>query len=158
MNNLVKKLGFERIPPEKKYYSAVPGLLNRIKNLYENICDIYGDDGLELIRKNSKEYGLQIGKRINSKGEVKGIRDVGCFILKVFDNVAENWEVTHFDDDRLVIEVPRCPYTFESEALCKAHIQMEKSLIETLDDSLDYRVGKSIPAGDRVCEHILLRK
>ena len=27
--------------------------------------------------------------------------------------------------------------------------------LSTLDDSLDYRIGRSIPKGDPCCEHIL---
>ena len=158
MNNYVKKLGFVRIPPEKKYYSVVPGLLKRIKNLYENIYREFGSDGLELIRKNSDEYGREIGNRVNEKGEFKGIYQVGSFLLKVFDNIAENWEITYLDDNKLVIAVPVCPYPLESKELCKAHIRMERSLIETLDPTLDYKVGKCIPSGDEYCEHILLKR
>jgi hypothetical protein len=32
---------------------------------------------------------------------------------------------------------------------------MERALVQTLDDTLDYEVGRSIPQGDPFCEHIL---
>jgi hypothetical protein len=35
---------------------------------------------------------------------------------------------------------------------------MERALVETLDEELDYRIGRSIPKGDSFCEHILCRK
>jgi len=158
MEEYLKKLGFKRLPPEEKYYSVVPGLLRRIKNLYENIYKEFGADGLELIRKNSDEYGKEIGRRVKARGELKGIYEVGSFLIKVFDNVAENWEITYLDENKLVIRVPKCPYPFESVAICKAHIQMERSLIKSLDENLDYWVGKSIPSGDDYCEHILVQK
>jgi hypothetical protein len=34
---------------------------------------------------------------------------------------------------------------------------MEKTLVATLDDSLEHYVGKSIPKGDPCCEHIIRR-
>lgn len=42
--------------------------------------------------------------------------------------------------------------------VCKAQTCMEKTLVETLDEDLDYRIGRSIPKGDPYCEHILCRK
>jgi hypothetical protein len=35
---------------------------------------------------------------------------------------------------------------------------MEQALVRGLDDSLEYRVGRSIPQGDPICEHILTIK
>jgi hypothetical protein len=32
---------------------------------------------------------------------------------------------------------------------------MEQALVAGLDDTLDYRIGRSIPQGDPYCEHIL---
>jgi len=32
---------------------------------------------------------------------------------------------------------------------------MEKTVVEELNPSLTYRIGKSIPAGDSYCEHII---
>ena len=76
----------------------------------------------------------------------------------MFDMVSDDWEVTEFSKDRLVIAVRRCPYPFKIEEICKAHTKMEESLVKTLDPELDYRIGKSIPKGDSCCEHILSKK
>jgi hypothetical protein len=35
---------------------------------------------------------------------------------------------------------------------------MEQALVTTLDENLDYRIGKSIPQGDSCCEHILSKR
>ena len=83
---------------------------------------------------------------------------VGKYLLKVFDMVSEDWEVSEYSQDRLVIKVHRCPYPFESDVICRAHTCMEQALVHALDDSLDYRIGCSIPRGDAFCEHILCRK
>jgi hypothetical protein len=32
---------------------------------------------------------------------------------------------------------------------------MEKTVVETLNPKLVYRIGKSIPNGDKYCEHII---
>ena len=66
--------------------------------------------------------------------------------------------VTEFTEDRLVIEVSRCPYPFTREEICRAHTCMEKSLVASLDPELEHHVGCSIPKGDAYCEHILRKK
>lgn len=58
----------------------------------------------------------------------------------------------------LIREVSCCPYPFDREEICRAHTHMEKSLVATLDDSLEHRVGKMIPRGDPCCEHIVVRR
>ena len=35
---------------------------------------------------------------------------------------------------------------------------MEEALVASFDDTLTYRIGRSIPAGDSICEHILERR
>jgi hypothetical protein len=39
--------------------------------------------------------------------------------------------------------------------MCLAHTTMEKTVVEELNPELVYRIGKSIPAGDSFCEHII---
>ena len=41
----------------------------------------------------------------------KGIAQVGRYLIRVFDMVSDDWEVTEFSDKRLVIAVRRCPLT-----------------------------------------------
>jgi hypothetical protein len=63
--------------------------------------------------------------------------------------------VKEFSQDRLIIGVSRCPYPFRHDEICRAHTCMEQALVAGLDDTLDYRIGRSIPQGDPYCEHIL---
>jgi hypothetical protein len=83
---------------------------------------------------------------------------VGRYLLKVFDIVSDDWEVKEFSRDRLVIAVNRCPYPFKRDEVCRAHTCMEQALVAVLDDTLEYRIGRSIPQGDPYCEHILCRR
>jgi len=156
--NLPEKLAFERLSFEDKYHRAVPGYMKRICELYEAIHDRFGEDGLDLIRDVSKKYGARIGMNVKKRGDVKGVAEVGKYLLKVFDMVSDDWEVAEFSDDRMIITVSRCPYPFKSDAVCKAHTCMEKALVAALDNNLDYSIGRSIPAGDQICEHILCQK
>ena len=39
--------------------------------------------------------------------------------------------------------------------MCLAYTMMEKTVVEELNPELIYSVGKSIPAGDSYCEHII---
>lgn len=154
-NKLPKELDFRRLTFEEKYHRAVPGYMKRLSELYEQIHDRFGEEGLKLIRDVSVEYGTRIGNNVNKKGNVKGVARVGRYLLKVFDMVCDDWEVASYSNDRMVITVSRCPYPFGKEEVCQAHTCMEKALVATLDDRLDYRIGRSIPKGDACCEHIL---
>ena len=156
--DLPEELRFDRLSFEEKYHRAVPGYMKRFGELYSAIYERFGDEGLELIRDVSREYGTRIARNVQKKRELKGVAEVGKYLLKVFDMVSDDWSVREFRDDRLVIGVSRCPYPFRDEAICKAHTCMEQTLVATIDPSLDYRIGCSIPAGDAFCEHILSQK
>ena len=155
--NLPEELDFERLSYEEKYRKAVPGYMKRLRDVYYAVQDRFGEAGLELIREVSREYGTRIAENLKKRGEVKGVAQVGKYLLKVFDMVSDDWEVSEFSKDRLVILVRSCPYPFQREAVCRAHTCMEEALVKGLDDSLDYRIGCSIPKGDPFCEHILSR-
>lgn len=153
--SLPDELAFDRLSYEEKYHRAVPGYMRRLRGLYEAVYERFGADGLDLIRDVSREFGSRIGTNIRKKGELKGVAGVGRYLLRVFDMVSDDWEVADFTRDRLVVTVSRCPYGFGHEEICRVHTCMEQALVATLDDRLEYRVGRSIPAGDRHCEHIL---
>jgi hypothetical protein len=153
--DLPEDLDFERLPIEEKFDRAVPGYMKRIRDLYEAIHERFGEEGLDLIRDVSRAYGTRIGRNVNKKGGLKGVAEVGRYLLKVFDMITYDWEVTEYTGDRLVISVSRCPYPFESPEVCRAHTCMEQALVSTLDDTLEYGIDRSIPAGDPCCEHVL---
>jgi len=129
--------------------------MKRICRLYEAIHDRFGEEGLALIREVSREYGERIAENVNRKGGLRGVTEVGRYLLKVFDMVSDDWRVAEFTPQRLVIAVDRCPYPFKRDEVCRAHTCMEQALVRGLDDTLEYRVGRSIPQGDACCEHIL---
>ena len=122
------------------------------------VCERFGDDGLDLIREVSRRYGAEIGLNVKKKEDLKGVAQVGKYLLKVFDMVSDDWEVREFTQDRLVIAVHRCPYPFSHDEICRAHTCMEQALVTTLDENLEYRIGRSIPQGDPFCEHILRQR
>lgn len=156
--NLPKELAFERLSFEEKYHRAVPGYMKRLCDLYEAIFERFGDDGLDLIRDVSRKYGTRIGMNLKKKGDLKGVAQVGKYLLKVFDMVSDDWKVKEFSEEKLIITVSRCPYPFTRDEVCRAHTCMEQALVESLDKNLEYRIGRSIPQGDPLCEHILCRK
>ena len=158
MVNLPKELEFQRLTFEEKYHRAVPGYMKRLCHVYEALYERFGEEGLDLIRQVSKEYGTRIGMNLKKKREVKGLTEVGRYLLKIFDIVSDDWQIAEFTKDRLVITVSRCPYPFTRDEVCRAHTSMEHALVTTLDKNLDYRIGRSIPQGDPVCEHILFKR
>ena len=155
---LPKELEFEPLSAEDKLQKAVPGYMKRIRGLYDAVYDRFGEAGLELIRDVSRSYGAQIGTNLNRKGGLKGVAAVGRYLLRVFDIVGGDWEVTEFSEDRLVIAVHKCPFGFEDVEMCLAHVCMEEKLVATLDKDLEHHIGQSIPGGDACCEHILSKK
>ena len=135
--DLPDELAFDPLEVREKYGRALPGYMRRFGELYSAIYERFGDDGLELIRDVSREYGARIARNVQKNRELKGVAEVGKYILKVFDMVSDDWTVTEFSEDRLVISVSRCPYPLEQEAVCKAHTCMESALVSTLDSGLN---------------------
>lgn len=153
--DLPEELYFKRLSYEEKYKRAVQGYMRRLCQVYEAVYERFGDEGLDLIRSVSREYGMKIGENARKKGHLRGVNEVGKYLIKVFDMVSDDWRVQAFSKDRLIIAVDRCPYPFKDEKICSAHTCMEQALVAALDPDLDYRIGRSIPKGDPYCEHIL---
>lgn len=151
------------IPLERKYRSAIAGLLPRIKMIYDGIYERFGEDGLELIRDVSRRYGLETAERAKRRVEGRNTKAIGAYLLRVFSMLVEKpeeigLEVTEFSEEKVVIKVTRCPYPFDKVEICEAHTTMERTLVEELGENLSYEVAKSIPAGDPCCEHVIKRK
>jgi hypothetical protein len=143
---------------EQVYRSAVSGLYARLRTNYDFLYRKFGDDGLKLIAEMSREYGIIVAKRAKVKLADKDLASVAEFLLRIFDTVARGRDMittAEKDNDRIVIKVNRCPLDFDIPEMCLAHTAMEKTVVEELNPSLIYRIGKSIPAGDECCEHIL---
>ena len=144
---------------EQVYHSAVSGLYARIRNNYDFLYKKFGDDGLKLISEMSREYGLTIAVRARTKLKSNDLTSVAGYLLRIFNTVGRGKEDMVFpleaSDSRIVIRIGECPLHFELPAMCLAHTTMEKTVVEELNPTLNYRIGKSIPAGDKYCEHIL---
>lgn len=158
MIKLPKGVHVEQIPIDVMYRGVLHGLLTRIKILYETIYNRYGNDGLDLIREVSEKCGHDIAKRVRGNAEPWDIKKVGLFLIKVFNNMRAEGEVTEFGKNRISIMVPKCPYPFEDCEICAAHTAMERALVKGLNSELDYSIEKSIPAGDSFCLHVLLNE
>jgi len=148
----------EEIPLDKRYRSNLKGLLVRIRKLYEAIEDRFGEDGLELITEVSDQYGKEIAERVKVREGEMSLKDVGLFLVKIFNGMRSEGEVLEFSDDRVVIMVPQCPYPFTRPQTCKAHTTMEESLVKGLNLDLDYVIEKCVPRGDSECWHVLKKK
>jgi hypothetical protein len=146
----------EETPLEACYKGVLRGLLTRIKWLYESIYEKYGDEGLALIREVSTKYGSQAAEHARGNAEPWELRQVGLYLVKVFNNMRSEGEVTEFSEQRVAIKVPCCPYPLERSEICAAHTAMERALVKGLNPSLDYRIEKSVPAGDSFCLHVLV--
>ena len=140
---------------EQRYHSAVAGLYARLKSNYDSLYRKFGDRGIELIAEMSREYGQEIGARARKAVGGDDIAAVGGYLLRIFNTVGEGSVVTENNHARLVIRVDRCPLNFTLHSMCRAHTEMEKAVVETLNPEITYRIGKSIPAGDAYCEHIV---
>ncbi len=148
----------EEIPLDKRYSSNLKGLLIRIRKLYEAIEDRFGEEGLELVTEVSDQYGKEIAERVKTREGEMSLRDVGLFLVKIFNGMRSEGEVLEFSDEKVVIMVPECPYPFTRPQTCKAHTRMEESLVEGLNPDLDYVIEKCVPSGDSQCWHVLKKK
>ncbi len=143
---------------EQVYRSAVSGLYGRLRSNYDFLYRRFGKDGLKLIEEMSREYGLSVAKRAKARLPNNDLASVADYLLRIFDTIARGRDLittTEKDKDKVIIKVNRCPLDFDAPEMCLAHTAMEKTVVEELNPNLIYRIGKSIPAGDACCEHIL---
>jgi hypothetical protein len=143
---------------EQIYRSAVSGLYGRLRSNYDYLYRRFGKDGLKLIEEMSREYGRSVARRAKAKLANNDLASVAEYLLRIFDTVARGRDLittAEKDKDRVIIKVNRCPLDFDAPEMCLAHTTMEKTVVEELNPNLIYRIGRSIPAGDGYCEHIL---
>ena len=143
---------------EQVYRSAVSGLYARLKSNYDFIYQRFGDDGIQLIADMSREYGLSIARRARNGLKDNDLAAVGGYLLRIFDTIDRGSGYMHLieqSDSRVIIGFDRCPLGIDNPEMCLAHTCMEKAVVEELNPDLIYRIGKSIPAGDDYCEHIV---
>lgn len=149
---------YEIDPMDVRYRRSNRGFCRRIKRIYTGIVERLGDDGLELIRDISTEYGLEIARRVKDREEGWDVKKIGLLIIKVFDNMLAEGEVLEFSDERVVIAIPKCPYPMDRVDMCSAHITMEKVLVNHLNPSVEFELEKTIPGGDSVCLYVIRKK
>lgn len=144
---------------EQVYRSAVSGLYARIRNNYDFLYNRFGEEGIKMISEMSREYGLTVAERAKKRLKDNDLASVAQYLIRIFDTVGRGKEdkviPIVWEKDRVIITVGECPLHFTNPAMCRAHTTMERTVVETLNQELTYRIGKSIPAGDAVCEHIL---
>jgi len=143
---------------EQVYRSAVSGLYGRLRSNYDFLYRRFGNEGLKLIEEMSREYGLSVAKRAKARLANNDLASVAEYLLRIFDTVARGRDLITTavkEQDKVIIKVNRCPLDFDSREMCLAHTTMEKTVVAELNPNLVYRIGKSIPAGDNCCEHIL---
>ena len=142
---------------EQVYRSAVSGLYARMRSNYDFLYRRFGDEGLRLIAEMSREYGLSVAQRAKTRIPNNDLNSVAEYLLRIFDTVARGRGlISAFEETgRIIIKVDRCPLDFDIPEMCRAHTAMEKTVVEELNPNLTYRIGRSIPAGDSCCEHIL---
>ena len=144
---------------EQLYRSAVSGLYARLRSNYDFLYRRFGDEGVRLIAEMSREYGLSVAARARERLKNKDLDSVADYLLRIFNTVSRGksdlTELEKVDDSTVVIKASECPLYFTNEQMCLAHTTMEKTIVEELNPDLTYRIGKSIPAGDSCCEHII---
>ncbi len=146
---------------EQVYRSAVSGLYSRLRSNYDFLYRKFGDDGLKLIAEMSHEYGISVAERAKAKLANNDLQSVAEYLLRIFDTVARGRgliSTVEKDDERVVIAVDRCPLDFKMPEMCMAHTTMERTVVESLNPDLTYRIGRSIPAGHPCCEHIIEKR
>jgi len=144
---------------EQIYHSAVSGLYARLRSNYDFLFKRFGEDGIKLIEEMSWEYGLTIAARAKSRLKTNDIASVAGYLTRIFDTMEHGREgfvtISQANERRIVIRIAECPLHFERRDMCHAHTAMERAVVHHLNPGLTYRIGKSIPAGDGFCEHLL---
>jgi len=144
---------------EQVYRSAVSGLYARLRSNYDFIYGKLGDEGIKLIADMSREYGLSVAARARKRLDNNSLDSVAGYLLRIFKTVTRDkkdcTQLIKVNDVKIVIKAHECPLRFDKPEMCLAHTAMEKAVVEALNPDLTYRIGRSIPAGDAYCEHII---
>ncbi|MHC1585062.1 MAG: hypothetical protein ACXQS7_02195, partial [Candidatus Syntropharchaeia archaeon] len=106
----MEEVKIPEIPLERKFRSVTAGLFSRIKTIYDGIYERFGEEGLDLIREMSRNYGLEIAKRARNRVKGKDAKSVGSYFLWMWMMLVEKpedigLEVVEFSDDRVAIKV-----------------------------------------------------
>lgn len=158
MIKLPSGVTIEEIPFERRCRSTLKGLLIRIRKLYEAVEDHFGEEGLRLIQEVSTEYGREIAVRVRKHQNKMDIHQVGLYLVRIFNGMQSDGEITEWQEDRVAIRVPMCPYPFTRPEICRVHTAMEEALVKGLNPELDYVIEKCIPRGDEACLHVIKRR
>ena len=143
---------------EQIYRSAVSGLYARLASNYNYLYAKFGDEGINLIEEMSREYGITVVDRARESLRDTGIVSVANYLMRIFETVGWGRDTAHLVEtspSQIIIKIDECPLHFDKPEICLAHTTMEKTVVEELNPDLSYRIGRSIPAGDKYCEHIL---
>lgn len=144
---------------EQIYRSAVSGLYARLRSNYDFLYRKYGDDGIRMIAEMSREYGISVAGRARKRLADNSLDSVAGYLLRIFQTVSRDkkdfTQLIKTGDTKIVIKAAACPLRFDKPEMCLAHTTMERTVVEELNPDLSYRIGKSIPAGDDYCEHII---
>ena len=146
---------------EELHRSAVAGLYARLRSNYDFLYERFGNEGIELIADMSRRYGLEIAERAKKRLEENDVISVAKYLVRIFETVGLNGGaegVVEMSETRAIIKADECPLHFDKPEMCLAHTTMEKTVVEALNPQLTYCIGKSIPAGDPYCEHIIQTK
>ena len=107
----------------------------------------------------SREYGISVAERARKRLPDNSLDSVAGYLLRIFMTVSrdkqEFTQLVKTGDRKIVIKATACPLRFDKPEMCLAHTTMEKTVVEELNPDLSYCIGKSIPAGDDYCEHII---
>ncbi|MBN1177258.1 MAG: hypothetical protein JXA51_06220 [Dehalococcoidales bacterium] len=144
---------------EQVYRSAVSGLYARLRSNYDFLYRKYGDDGIRMIAEMSREYGISVAGRARKRLTNNSLDSVAGYLMRIFQTVSRDkknyTQLIRVNDTQIIIKAAACPLRFDIPEMCLAHTAMEKAVVEELNPGLSYRIGKSIPAGDDYCEHII---
>jgi len=129
-----------------------------LRATYDAILDAYPTNGLTMIKEASAEYGKLTAERLKKRGwDKKDIKSIGDLLLRMFNTVDPGVaKITSQTEDEVVIRAKRCSYPLDDHTVCISHLEMEYTLVRILSDgTLEHSIGKSIPCGDRYCEHVV---
>ena len=149
---------YSHVSTEKKYKTVTVALLKRILTIYKGIYKKFGQKGLDLIREVSESYGKEIAELGKKRVKIGDVKSVGLYLVRVFEMIDCQGEITRFSDDEVAIKLHQCPYPFDDPQICQAHTTMEEALVKALGQNLEYVITYSIPRGDPFCEHVVRRR
>ena len=124
----------------------------------EAVREVFGSEGLEVIREANRLRGLDIGREAIRNGELRehDLESIFHFFERATPFFGFGLELVSVDDRHLELKVTRCPWldtfqTMAQEDICEWVCAMDEGIGQAVDPELRFTLPRCMMRGDPWC-------